>query len=93
MDVQACGCSLLGVCSNGKKLRLILDLRYVCKRLVQCKLNMEDLKTVARVFEKGDSHSGTKFQGLDGKRYNHYEVTIVIRVRGHGITGCDLGRV
>ena len=55
MDVQACGCSLLGVCSNGKKLRLILDLRYVCKRLVQCKLNMEDLKTVARVFEKGDS--------------------------------------
>ena len=37
--------------------------------------------------------SATKFQGLDGNRCNHYEVTIVIRGRGHGIAACDLERV
>ena len=54
-DGEAYECSLLGVCNNGKKLRLILDLRYVCKCLAQCKFKMEDLETVARVYEKGDS--------------------------------------
>ena len=35
----------------------------------------------------------TKFQGLDGNICDHYEVTIVIRGRGHGIAEYDLGRV
>ena len=39
------------------------------------------------------AHSATKFRGLGGKRCSHYEVAIVIRVRGHGIAECDLGRV
>ena len=55
MDGEAHVCSVLGVCNNGKKLRLILDLRYVSKWFAQCKFKMEDLKTVAMVYEKGDS--------------------------------------
>ena len=36
-DGEAYVCSPLGVCNNGKKLRLILDLRYVNKCLAQYK--------------------------------------------------------
>ena len=55
VDGQAYGCSPLGVCNNGINLRLILDLRYVHKCRAQNKFKMMDLKTVARVYEKGDS--------------------------------------
>ena len=55
MDVKAYGCSPLRVCNNGKKFRIILDLRYVNKCLTRNKFKMEDQKTVARVYEKGDS--------------------------------------
>ena len=51
---EAVICSPLGVVNNGKKLRLILDLRYVNTYLAKFKFKMEDLKTVARVYEKGD---------------------------------------
>ena len=51
---EAMICNPLGVVNNGKKLRLILDLRYVNTYLAKFKFKMEDLKTVARVYEKGD---------------------------------------
>ena len=47
-------CSPLGVVDNGKKLRLILDLRYVNENLAKKKFKLEDLRTVTCVFGKGD---------------------------------------
>ena len=47
-------CSPLGVVDNGKKLRLILDLRYLNKHLALFKFKMEDLKTVMEIYEQGD---------------------------------------
>ena len=47
-------CSSLGVVDNGKKLRMILDLRFVKKHLAKFKFKLEDLKTVANVYRKGD---------------------------------------
>jgi len=47
-------CSPLGVVDNGKKLRLILDLRYVNEHLFEFKFKLEDLKTVLDVYEQGD---------------------------------------
>lgn len=47
-------CSPLGVVDNGKKLRLIIDLRYVNKHLVKHKFKLEDMKVVANVFQKND---------------------------------------
>jgi len=47
-------CSPLGVVDNGKKLRLILDLRYVNKHLASFKFKLEDLKTVLEVYKQGD---------------------------------------
>ena len=55
VDGETYGCRPLGVCNNGKKLRLILDLRYVNTCLTHIKFKIEDLKTVARVYDKGDS--------------------------------------
>ena len=46
--------SPLGVVDNGKKPRLILDLRYVNKHLATFKFKLEDLRTVAEVYNKGD---------------------------------------
>ena len=51
---EAVICSPLGVVNNGKKLRLILDWRYVNTYLAKFNFRMEDLKTIARVYEKGD---------------------------------------
>ena len=47
-------CSPLGVVDNGKKLRLILDLRYVNLHLKQFKFKLEGLSTIASVFQQGD---------------------------------------
>ena len=47
-------CSPLGVVDNGKKLRLILDLRYVNRHLARFRFKLEDLKAVANVYNKGD---------------------------------------
>ena len=47
-------CSPLGVVDNGKKLRLILDLRYVNNHLLPRKFKLEDLKSIARIYELGD---------------------------------------
>ena len=47
-------CSPLGVVSNGQKLRLILDLRYVNKHLSKFKFKLEDMRTVTQVYRKGD---------------------------------------
>ena len=55
VDGEAYGYSPLGVCNNGKKLRLVLDSRYVNRCLEHNKFKMEDLKVVARVYEKSDS--------------------------------------
>eukprot|EP00117_Sycon_ciliatum_P022902 scpid26163/ scgid19621/ Retrovirus-related Pol polyprotein from transposon gypsy; Reverse transcriptase; Endonuclease len=51
---QVSVCSPLGVVDNGKKLRLILDLRYLNKHLAKFKFKLEDLKVVADVYEKND---------------------------------------
>ena len=51
---QVSVCSPLGVVDNGKKLRLILDLRYLNKHLAKFKYKLEDLKVVADVYEKND---------------------------------------
>ena len=47
-------CSPLGVVDNGKKLRLILDLRYVNEHLAKFKFKLEDIKMLAEVYSKGD---------------------------------------
>ena len=47
-------CSPLGVVNNGKKLRLILDLRYLNEHLAKFKFKLEDIRTVGSVYEKGD---------------------------------------
>ena len=47
-------CSPLGVVDNGKKLWMILDLRFVKKHLAKFKLKLEDLKTVANIHRKAD---------------------------------------
>ena len=46
--------SPLGVVNNGKKLRLIVDLRYVNKHLQNFKFKLEDMKVVANVYSRGD---------------------------------------
>ena len=46
--------SPLGVVNNGKKLRLILDLRYVNMHLKSQKFKLEDWKTITEVYGKGD---------------------------------------
>ena len=51
-DIEVC--SPLGVVDNGKKLRLILDLRYLNKHLATFKFKLEDLRTVMDVFKPGD---------------------------------------
>ena len=56
-EVQRGECEVvspLGVVDNGRKLRLIVDLRYVNKHLSPCKFKLEDLRVVASVYEKGD---------------------------------------
>jgi len=47
-------CSPLGVVDNGKKLRLILDLRFINEHLNVQKFKLEDLRTMAQIFERGD---------------------------------------
>ena len=47
-------CSPLGVVDNGKKLRLILDLRFVNKHLAKHKFKLEDIKVVENVYKQGD---------------------------------------
>ena len=47
-------CSPLGVVNNGKKLRLILNLRFLNRHLAKFKFKLEDLRTVAKVYRQGD---------------------------------------
>ena len=46
--------SPLGVVDNGKKLRLILDLRYINQFLQKQKFKLEDLRTASQIYRKGD---------------------------------------
>ena len=46
-------CSPLGV-MEGKKLRLILDLRELNKHLLKCTFKYEDIRTVANMFDTGN---------------------------------------
>ena len=39
--------------AEGKKLRLVLDLREVNRYLVKCNFRYEDLRSLAEVFQKG----------------------------------------
>ena len=47
-------CSPLNVVDNGKKLRLIVDLRFVNSCLVVPKFRVDDLRTLAELFSPGD---------------------------------------
>ena len=51
---EAWVCSPLGVHDNGRKLRLILDMRYVNTHLARLKFKMEDIRTAAQIYKKGD---------------------------------------
>ena len=47
-------CSPLGVHDNGRKLRLILDMRYVNNHLARLKFKMDDIKTAMQIYKKND---------------------------------------
>ena len=64
-------CSPLGAVDNGKKLRLILHLRYVNKHLAKFKFKLEDMKIVLDVYRQGDYL--VTFNLKSG--YNHITIT------------------
>ena len=55
---------------NGKKLRLILDLRYINKHLWVQKFKCDDLRTFQNLFSKGDFFIETDLKS----RYHHLDI-------------------
>ena len=60
----------LSVADNGKKLRLILDLRYINKHLRVQKFKYEDLRTFQNLFSKGDFFFKTDLKS----GYHHLDI-------------------
>ena len=61
----------LSVADNGKKLRLILDLRYINKHLRVQKFKYEDLRTFQNLFSKGDFFFKTDLKS----GYHHLDIS------------------
>ena len=89
-------CSPLGAVDNGKKLRLILHLRYVNKHLAKFKFKLEDMKIVLDVYRQGDYlvtfnlKSGYNHTAITKKHRDYLGFTFMIKGKVKKIEFCVL---